>query len=187
MTQTTSCPRCGSAPVAPGEVLCRACREAVLAGGAAQTERIELAPVLREALASAAPGEDFDEALLRALKRTHPAQSAALLPAVTRLLETEAERTGEDRRTVAQRMADSEHLPPLTFTSNLGRPTVVRETRITTSEGKTYHSLAELPPEMRRSLESQLSRREKPKVKMGCSMLLLLSGLLLSLLLPHWR
>jgi hypothetical protein len=186
MTQAASCPRCGSAQVAPGEVLCRTCREALLAGGAKDTMKIDLVPILRDALTTAGPGEDFDEALLRALKRTQPEHSAALLPALTRVLGTEAQRTGEDKRAVAQRMADDQRVPDLTFSSNLGRPKVVRETRITTSEGKTYHSLEELPPHLRRSLKSQLSRREKPKVKMGCSSWLL-GGPLLCLLRALWR
>jgi len=180
------CPRCKKTLLTSGEGICQACQTELLAGGGRDAVRIEIGPVLRDALATAAAGEDFEEALLRALKRSHPSRSAALFPAFSRLLETEAERTGEDRRRVAQRMADSEDVPGLTFISNLDQPTTVTETRITTSEGKTYHSLDELPPHLRRSLESQLSRRERPQVKMGCSSVLL-GGCLALLLRALWR
>jgi len=180
------CPRCGKVPLSPGEGICHACQAELLAGGTSETMQIELAPVLREALATAVPEEDFDEALLRALKRLHPAQAAALFPAFSRLLEAESKATGEDKRRVAQRLADSQRRPDLTLTSHLGRPTVIHETRVTTSGGKTYHSLEELPPELRRAVEAKLSRREKPQVKMGCSMALL-AGCLLCLFRALWR
>ena len=71
-----NCPRCGGENPEPAAVLCAGCRTQLLSEvEAGRAANIRVSPIIRQALAQAQPGEDFDEALLRALKTLHPGQA----------------------------------------------------------------------------------------------------------------
>jgi hypothetical protein len=134
-----------------------------------QELRVQAGPILREALASAGPGEDVDEALLRALKARYPEQATALLSAVTRMIEVSAARAGEDKRLTMRRLAESEPGPEIVLRSSRGpAPTVVTETKVRRIGDSEFRSLDELPPDMRAAVERSLpaARRER---RVGCS------------------
>ena len=168
------CPRCGRT-YAGGEIVCPECRVRLDperpwdrdSGG--EELRVQAGPILREALASAGPGEDVDEALLRALKARYPEQAASLLSAVTRMVEVSASRTGEDKRAAMRRLAESEPGPEIVLRSS-GRPTptVVKETKVRRLGDSEFRSLDELPPDVRAAVERSLPevRRER---RVGCS------------------
>jgi hypothetical protein len=167
-------------------VLCSDCRAALASEAMASesSQTIQLAPILREALAQVQPGEDFDEALLRALKSRHPGEAAMLLPALSRLIADEAERRGGSKEEAVRRLAAAVPSAEITLrTSGQHSPTFTSttETRVVTLGDKRYQSLEELPLDVRRAVEAGLSRGEKPKLRLGCSTALL-SGLLAVLL-----
>jgi len=185
MSEAT-CPRCGRKHSEPEMVLCSDCR-AKLASEVMVSENsqtIQLAPILREALAQVQPGEDLDEALLRALKSRHPADAAMLLPALSRLIADEAQRRGGSKEEAVRRLAEAEPSSEITLRSSGERSptfTTTTETRVITLGDKKYQSLEELPPDVRRAVKAGLSRGEKPKLRVGCSAALV-SGLLAALL-----
>ncbi len=132
--------------------------------------RLNASSIIKEALASAAPGEDFDEALLRVLKAQYPQEAAALLSAYTRLIEFESQRTGETREQTLRRLAESELGPEIVFSASDRQPsTVVTQTTVT----RKYKSLDEVPPEIRQMIDKgpHVERKFTPKV--GCSFSLL--------------
>ncbi len=90
------------------------------ATGGTKTFTVEIGPILREALASAGPTEDVDEALLRTLKRRYPGEATNLLSAVSRIAEVEAQRAGVDKREAMRRLAHGEASPELTLCSSGG-------------------------------------------------------------------
>ena len=106
-----TCPRCGREHFEPEAVVCAECQEALLSGrdvpgmGKGETVKVRVSPVLRDALISAGALEDFDEALLRVLKKRHPEQAAELLSAVTRIIEVESEGSGETKEQTVRRLA----------------------------------------------------------------------------------
>jgi len=170
------CPRCGRSYHVPGTSFCPVCRvelqpdNAAPEDGTAAGIAIHLPPILRDALASTGAREDFDEALLRALKAHYPEQATALLPAVTRLIEIETERAGESRDQVARRLAAQDPGPQIVFKSSApgsGLATQVAQTTVIRIGGQEYHSLDEVPPHLRRAIEQSLSRRSEPG-KSGC-------------------
>jgi len=139
--------------------------------------KIRISPIIREALVSAQPGEDLDEALLRALKAHHSEQASMLLSALTRLIEIEAKRTGEDRQRTIARLAESDPGPEIVLRTSGGQPqTTVTETRVIRIGDKEYGSLEEVPPHMRRGIE-QAMQKGKAARKPGCAWLLLAGGL----------
>ena len=173
-----NCPRCGRKHSEPGMVLCSDCQAALASQAMASesSQTIQLAPILREALAQVQPGEDFDEALLRALKSRHPADAAMLLPALSRLIADEAERRGGSKEDALRRLAEAGPSSEITLRSSGERSptfTTTTETRVVTLGDKKYQSLEELPPDVRRAVEAGLSRGDEPKLRVGCSAALL--------------
>jgi hypothetical protein len=147
---------------------------------------VHVAPILKEALASAKPGEDIDEALLRALKARHPEQAAALLSALTRIIEVESGRAGEDRNATVSRLADAEPGPQVTLRTSGGQvPTTRTTSRVIRVGDKEYHSLDEVPPDIRRALErgGHPSRRGP---RASCTWALL-GGWLIALVRSMWQ
>lgn len=150
--------------------------------GEAKTLQVDVGLILREALASAGPMEDVDEALLRTLKRHYPDGATNLLPAVTRIVEVEAQRSGVDRREAMRRLAQGETSPELRLRSSGGElsagglasasHTFSEQTVIRVGD-KEYHSLEEVPPEIRHAIErSRMSRGAEPRrvgLRLGCS------------------
>jgi hypothetical protein len=150
--------------------------------GDTKTCTVEIGPILREALASAGPTEDVDEALLRTLKRRYPDEATNLLPAVTRIVEVEAQRAGVDKREAVRRLAHGETSPELTLGSSGGdvsagglasaSHTFTEQTVVRVGD-KEYRSLEEVPPEIRHAIErSRMSRGAEPRragLRAGCS------------------
>ncbi len=119
--------------------------------------KVPLPELLRAALSTRQPGEDLDEALLRALKAEHPHEAVWLLSAANQMIELEMQSTGEDRDQVVQRLAAAESGPEVTVhTAGLGPLRVSFESTVYRVGGKEYHSLDELPPKIRQSIEAAL-------------------------------
>jgi len=116
---------------------------------------VQAAPLLREALREAQPGEDFDEALLRTLKARHPERAAALLAAFSSMLDLEAERAHENKEQAVRRLAETDPSPTIRLS-----PPQVRVTR------REYRSLEEMPPELRRQAEARLQAARPSRA--GC-------------------
>ena len=168
-------------------MLCAECREALLSQGTRsglageETLKVRVSPILRDALASVGVAEDLDEALLRALKRRHPEQAAELLSAFTRVLEVESSRARESKRETARRLAESDPGPEILLRTSGGEPRrSAAETRVYRIGGKEYHSLEEMPPDVRMIVERGM-RGEGAARRVGCSWALV-GGWLLSLL-----
>ena len=181
------CPRCGRTCAEPGAKFCPSCGVPLASDDAAgvirqhSELRVHLSPILGEALASAPPGEDFDETLLRVLKARYPEQAAPLLSACTRLIEIEARRANEDRPQTIRRLAQSSPGPEIVLRTTGGEsPTTIAQTRVRIG-GTEYRSLEEVPPHLRRSIE-QAMRGERAAVRPGCG-LMLVGGWLLAV----WR
>jgi hypothetical protein len=147
---------------------------------------IQVSPIIRDALASVKPGEDLDEALLRALKARHPEQAATLLSALTRVIEVEGRRTGEDREVTVRRLAGVEPGPKITLRTSGGpAPTTRMSSQVIRIGDKEYHSLDEVPPHLRRLLErGESPGRMGPRT--GCTWALL-GGWLIALTRSLWR
>jgi hypothetical protein len=167
-------------------VVCAECREALLSGsdslgmGDAETLRVRVSPILRDALVSAGPLEDFDEALLRALKKRYPERAAELLTAFTRTIEVESERKGETKEQTARRLADMDPGPEVVLRTSGGpaRRTVAESTVIRIG-GEEYHSLEEVPPHLRdavargmrgRGMRGRGMEGKRPRPRVGCSL-----------------
>jgi hypothetical protein len=182
------CPRCGREHAEPNLILCPACRAEMMSDagehrtGETKTFTVEIGPILREALASAGPMEDVDEALLRTLKRRCPDQATNLLPAITRIVEVEAGRSGVDKREAMRRLAEGEAGPEVTLRSSGGELSAgglasvshtFSEQTVIRAGDKEYHSLEEVPPEIRHAIgRSRMSRGAEPRkvgLRLGCS------------------
>jgi len=184
--RNTTCPRCGRQHSEPKLILCRECREALMAETSTEESnlRLNVSPILRDALASRQSGEDFDEALLRALKARHPERASSLFSAVTRILDLEADRSNERKEQVARRLAASDPGPEISLrTSRAHMPTTVSRTAqnntVVRVGDEEYHSLDNAPPQVRRAVEHHMST-EKAGPRVGCSWALL--GSFLSLI-----
>ena len=154
------CPRCGRTYPSTGVIVCPECRVRVepVAGpptaGGETAVTLQVSPVLRDALASARPGEDLDEAILRALKAHHPEQGTTLLSALTRLVEIEMERTKETREQVIRRLAEADSGPEVMVRQTGGQPTRIdMESHVIRIGDQEYHSLDEVPPHLRSVIE----------------------------------
>ena len=158
------CPRCGVLHGEPEKVLCARCREELAsgAGAAGKSLKVQVGPILREALASVRGGEDIDEALLRALKSRYPQEAVSLLAAITRLIDIEAGHHDEPREAVVRRLADGVPGPELSISSSDERTDsgfpgsfsrTVSQTHVIRVGDKEYRSLEELPSHIRRAIE----------------------------------
>jgi hypothetical protein len=181
------CPRCGRTYSEPGVVICPSCNVGLVRVAerpqmpAATTLKVRVAPVLGEALASVKPGEDIDEALLRALKARYPDEAANLLPALTRIIDMEAQRANEDRQQAVRRLAQSDPGPEIVLRISPGEPTrITAESRVIRINGKEYHSLEEVPPHLRGAIERAMSGKRTVR-RAGCAWAIL-AGWLLALL-----
>lgn len=169
------CPRCGRSYPESAGAFCPVCRAPLIGAdapgptGPESTLRVRVSPVIGEALSSAQPGEDFDEALLRALKARYPEQAAALLSALSRLIEIEARQAHEDKQQVVSRLARSQPGPEIVLRTSGGEaPRMLAETRIIRIGGKEYGSLEEVPPHLRRIVQEGLQRgKAEPGPKRG--------------------
>ncbi len=183
-------------------VLCSDCRAALLQDGEGKALTVQVGPILRDALATLGPGEDVDEALLRALKARYSEEAANLLSAILRIVEIEARQAGESKEVAVRRLAASQPGPEIALRTTGGRvvggefPTTVSETVSQTHlirvGDKEYHSLEEAPPHLRRIVQgARASGRpgrkvlragpEREGLKTGCSWVL--AGPLLAALL----
>jgi hypothetical protein len=190
----------------PGVTVCPLCRvdltpEAASTPPLAPTEggtRIDLAPILRQALAARQPGEDLDGALLRALKARHPEHATSLFPALSRVIELESQRSSETTDQVAIRLAQKDsglHINFRTSGDPSGIPgdgafhasSSVTSTTVINIGGKEYHSLDEVPPDLRPMIERAVGRVTPPSSttrRVGCSIgILALPFLLLTVFL----
>jgi len=173
MSEAT-CPRCGRNHSETDNVLCSACPAEPVSEttSSASSQTIQLAPILRQALAQVQPGEDLDEALLRALKADRPAEAAMLLPAISRLIADEVDRHGGSREEAVRRLAEGASGGEITMRTSDGRSptfTTITEKRVIMLGNKEFESLNELPPDVRRAVEAGLSYGQKPRVRVGCS------------------
>ena len=161
-----TCPRCGREHGESELVLCAECRGALrqgAQGGEGTTVTVQVGPILSEAVASAGPGEDIDEALLRALKARYPEEAASLLSAISRIVEIEARQSGESKEEAVRRLAASRPGPEISLRRSGKRvvkggfPTTVSETvsetQIIRVGDKEYGSLDQVPPEIRQAIE----------------------------------
>jgi len=156
--------------------------------------KVRISPIINEALASVQPGEDLDEALLRTLKLHYPEQASMLLSALTRLVEMECKRTGEDRQRVLSRLALSDPGPEIRVTVSGGPISkTVTETTVIRIGDKEYRSLDEVPPDIRRGIENAMRsgtgktmHTSKVTPKLGCTWSLL-GGWLWALVRGPWK
>jgi len=181
------CPRCGRTYSDPGTAVCPACQVSLVPDAwpdemcAEQTLKVHVTPVISDALASAGPGEDFDEALLRALKARYPEQATSLLSAIARMIEVEGKGANEDRQQTLQRLAQMDPGPEITLTTSAGEPTrITAETRVIRIGDKEYHSMEEVPLHLRAMIERAMSG--KPTVRRAGCFSPLVAGWLLAIL-----
>jgi hypothetical protein len=133
-----------------------------------ETLSIRASPILREALSSVGPGEDFDEALLRTLKARYPEHAAALLSAHSQVIAFEAERAGLSRQQAIRQLAESEPGPEITFKVSRHVTTqAVADSEVVTVADERYASLAEVPAHLRPAVEQAL-RSQEAKSRRGC-------------------
>ena len=183
-----TCPRCGRTVSQPGAAICPDCGASLAPGpqpsSPGRTLKIHVAPILKAALTSVKPGEDFDEALLRELKALYPDQATALLGACTKLIEIEAKRENAGKEETIRRLAQSQPGPEITLTvSGDETPRVVARTQVIRVGDKEYGSLEELPPDLRAMVEraQQQGGRRRATVRPGCG-LGLIGGWLVALI-----
>ena len=200
------CPQCGRTYHSPGLTTCPACQVPLsedLGPTPAPREadlQVDLAPIVREALASRRPDEDLDEALLRALKAKHPEHALSLLPALTRIIELESQRAHQDKHQAAARLAQRDsglRLHLKTSRQLTGTPgnrvletSSVTDTTVINIGGREYHSLEEVPAHLRPVLERAMKRTTPPSSplstkRVGCSIGLLALPLLFLTALLH--
>jgi hypothetical protein len=121
--------------------------------------KVHLAPLLRAALASRQPGEDLDEAILRALKAAHPEHAVSLLAMATETIDMEMKLTHESREQVVQRLAAADPGPEVTvMTFGAGPLHMNFESMVFVGRAgdKIYRSLDEMPEDLRRAVEAAL-------------------------------
>jgi hypothetical protein len=169
-----TCPRCKKQFAGTELGLCDDCKlelVSVVRDDPAAT-KIEIQPIAQAALLAWKPGEDLDEAVLRALKTEHPNDAAALLPAITKMIEMESQRRGETKETALRRLAATVPGPEITFRTSGGGSSPFTSTTIT--EKHVYKlngretALEDLPPEIRQAIERGHPKAER-QLKIGCS------------------
>jgi len=150
--------------------------------GEEKSLKVRVSAVIKEALFEVRPGEDFDEALLRALKAKYPVEAAALLSALTRIIELEAQRAKEDKEQTIRRLAEASPGPEIVLRTRGGEvPTTTIESTTLRIGDKEYHSLEEVPPHSRAMIEKAKREKMAGARKSGC-LSMLLGGWLISLL-----
>jgi hypothetical protein len=149
-------------------------------GGTDKTLKIHIAPLIREALSAAQFGEDFDEALLRTLKARHPEEATALFTAISQLIELEVQQTKASKEQTLHHLAEAAPGPEITLNiggvGNISK--IVTESKTYRVNGQEYHSLEEMPFELRRRVEEGLSQARqigpvRRKARVGCTFSLL--------------
>jgi len=134
-------------------------------------------------LSAAQFGEDFDEALLRTLKSRHPEEATALFPAISRLIEMEAERAKEGKTQALHRLAEAAPGPEITLNIGGGNVSkILAESKTYRVNDREYHSLEEMPSEIRHLVEQGIGPaegfgRSRRTPRVGCTFSLL-AGLL---------
>jgi len=137
------CPQCGYV-FGPLDRECPRCRGT---GDAPQSEAasrsVDVDALVREALAGQPGAEELDAAIARVVRARYPQASGALTDALGRLLEAEMARQHCSRLEAAQRIAQGGVQGQLQVE--------------TTTSTSTYHSLEELPPELRERVERMMA------------------------------
>jgi len=171
------CPRCGRELAEPNLGLCRQCYDEFVgvkdapARPGERVVRVRVSPLVREALDSGQPGEDFDEALLRVLKAHYAEEATSLLPAVARTVQVEQRIAGHDREQALRRLAAADPGPEIVLRTSRDRD-VVRVAQSTSVRigGQEYHSLEEVPPHLREVVARGMSQGGATRrMRIGCS------------------
>jgi hypothetical protein len=181
-TETTysKCQRCGRIFTESADPLCAVCKEELQAGlGAAEKSaggglKVRVSPIIKAARASQKPGEDFDEALLRALKAHYPERAAHLLPALNKLVEFEANNANENREQTLARLVEAEPGPEITFKSSTAGP--IKASTEIIFNSKKYSSLDEVPPHLREMVQKAMRGQKTVVVRRAGCMSFLLGG-----------
>lgn len=107
--------------------------------------QIDAKQVLQQALADAKPGEDIDEAILRACKTLHAGQHSEVFTAVSRMIDAMAQGQGVPKDEAIRQLASS----PGAATISMHSSTV---TTTSTATDGDLDSLDDLPPEIQAKL-----------------------------------
>jgi hypothetical protein len=185
-TSYSKCQRCGRIFTESADPLCAVCKEELQAGldaaekSAGGALKVRVSPIIKAARAAQKPGEDFDEALLRALKAHYPEQATHLLPALNKLIEFEANNVNETKEQTLARLAEAEPGPEITFKSSTAGPIKVSTEIIFNS--KKYSSLDEVPPHLREMVQKAMrGQKTFTTRKTGC-LSFLLGGWIIAIL-----
>ena len=106
---------------------------------------IDAKQVLQQALAQAKPGEDIDEAILRACKALYPDQHTQAFTAVSRMVGAMAQQQGLAKDEAIQQLANSPGAASITMHTSTVSTT-------TSGSGSGPASFADLPPEIQAKL-----------------------------------
>ncbi len=128
---------------------------------------IDARRVLERALAEATPGEDLDEALLRACKALHPQHPTELFTALSQMLQALGQPGDASRLDTLRRLASAQGSMTISLESNLdtaghGVPFEVHAGPIglsvkrTVTISRTGVSLDQLPPEVQQKVREAL-------------------------------
>jgi len=152
------CPSC-RAPNAPTSTRCWQCQgplgvapNAPSAPSSAQRASLDLGRLFADALGTLGPGEDLDEALLRAAKASSPEHWRDLFTVALQVL-AQATGSGESRAAAARRLAGEQMDVEISSSHRESRTPMGQESR----EGRqVFSSLDDLPPDVRKALEKRL-------------------------------
>jgi len=113
--------------------------------------QIDAKQILQQALGQVGPGEDIDEAILRACKALYPGQHTEVFTAVNRMVETMLERRGGSKPEVIKQMVAAPGTLSITMhTSSVSVP-------LGAQAGSAPKSLDELPPEIRQKVREAMA------------------------------
>jgi hypothetical protein len=116
-----------------------------------EKKTILLSEICREALATRAPGEDLDEALLRAAKKLYPEEGLNIFSTIQEVLKVREQAQGKPRNELVSAMAQGQDSFEMTQT-----------TFGTTVKGgvnfKFGVNLSTMPPEMKSLVEEALAK-----------------------------
>lgn len=132
------CPICGR-ELGPQETTCRHCQPA---GSQTQRATVDIDELLRTVLAQSPTEETLAETLTKEAVARHPGVGGSLADMLLRQIEGKAMARGMSRLQAAEELAR-------------GQSSVTTEMTTTT---RTYHSLDEMPPELRAKAEEAMQR-----------------------------